>query len=330
MSNQEHNSVKNISRSFTKPKSKLSENSNYENNSSIKQTRSAPIPDTRKNEEIEDDDIKLLATIKASEKKFQTKCEPCSHEQTINENGIDICIDCGIALYDKLTHEAEWRYYGENDNQHSFDPSRVQYRKVVDKGVKKDLEKIDLPQQVIELADILYSKVTHGDIKRSKLRKGIIFACVLYAYNQLGNPKTSQELQKIFNGNVDVDENDNDETYIKKKNISKGIIYFKKRMPKEETINHYITAEHYIPEVLEKFNIKAEHASNIIELYKNLKNKSSVINRRNPKSVSCGIVFYYLKRLNLDITASKFGKLVNLSEITINNITSEIEDIIYS
>ena len=101
-------------------------------------------------------------------------------------------------------------------------------------------------------------------------------------------------------------------------------------MPKEETTNHYITAEHYIPEVLEKFNIKAEHASNIIELYKKLKDKSSIINRRNPKSVSCGIVFYYLKRLNLDISASKFGKLVSLSEITINNITQEIEDIIYS
>jgi translation initiation factor 2B subunit (eIF-2B alpha/beta/delta family) len=81
---------------------------------------------------------------------------------------------------------------------------------------------------------------------------------------------------------------------------------------------------------LEKFNIKSEHATNILELYKNLKEKSSIINRRNPQSVSCGIVFYYLKRLNLDISASKFGKLVNLSEITINNITSEIEDIIYS
>ena len=329
MSNQEYKTNKQISRSFTKSESNLSSNNSQKN----KSTRSVPI-DNNEAENV-DDDIKTLASIKSNSNTSQNSSvktlTTCCHEQTINENGIDICIDCGVALYDKLTHEAEWRYYGENDNQHSFDPSRVQYRKVVDKGVKKDLEKIDLPQQVVELADILYNKVTLGDIKRSKLRKGIIFACVLYAYNQLGNPKTSQELQKIFNGNIDVDENnDEDDVYIKKKNISKGIIYFKKRMPKEETTNHYITAEHYIPEVLEKFNIKSEHASNIIELYKKLKNKSSIINRRNPKSVSCGIVFYCLKRLNLDISASKFGKLVNLSEITINNITSEIEDIIYS
>ena len=286
-------------------------------------TRSVPIDQT---EISEDEDLNLLASIHISGNSTSGLTEihqECSHDQTINENGIDICIECGNALYDKLTHEAEWRYYGENDNQHSFDPSRVQYRKTIDKGIKKDLEKLDLPQQVVELSDKLYNKVTNGDIKRSNLRKGIIFACVLYAYNQLGNPKTSLELQKMFDG-------DNDEEYVKRKNISKGIIYFKKRMPKEETKNQYITAEHYIPQVLEKFNIKSEHATNILELYKNLKEKSSIINRRNPQSVSCGIVFYYLKRLNLDISASKFGKLVNLSEITINNITSEIEDIIYS
>jgi hypothetical protein len=32
--------------------------------------------------------------------------------------------------------------------------------------------------------------------------------------------------------------------------------------------------------------------------------------------------------LDLEITPSKFGKLVGLSEITINRITNEIEDIL--
>jgi len=34
------------------------------------------------------------------------------------------------------------------------------------------------------------------------------------------------------------------------------------------------------------------------------------------------------KKLNIDITPSKFGKLVGLSEITINRITNEIKEIL--
>jgi hypothetical protein len=52
-----------------------------------------------------------------------------------------------------------------------------------------------------------------------------------------------------------------------------------------------------------------------------LERKSNVIDKRNPQSVSCGLVYYYLRRLNVDITPAKFGELVGLSAITITNIT---------
>ena len=92
----------------------------------------------------------------------------------------------------------------------------------------------------------------------------------------------------------------------------------------------YITAEHFIPQILGKFNIKNEHTTNILEIYKYLERKSNVIDKRNPQSVSCGLVYYYLRRLNVDITPAKFGELVGLSAITITNITNEIEEIMYT
>ena len=117
---------------------------------------------------------------------------------------------------------------------------------------------------------------------------------------------------------------------IDRKNISQGINYFKMRMPKEDLKVQYITAEHFIPQILGKFNIKNEHTTNILEIYKYLERKSNVIDKRNPQSVSCGLVYYYLRRLNVDITPAKFGELVGLSAITITNITNEIEEIMYT
>ena len=180
--------------------------------------------------------------VKSSQKK--SKENGCKHTETINENGVDICIECGEALYNKISHEAEYRFYGDNDNQHSFDPSRVQRIRNQDKGIKKDLEKLGLSQEIISIADKHYAKVTNGEIRRGDIRKGIIFACVFQAYKDINNPKTPEQLKDVFN--------------IDRKNISQGINYFKMRMPKEDLKVQYITAEHFIPQILHFILLKYE------------------------------------------------------------------------
>jgi transcription initiation factor TFIIIB Brf1 subunit/transcription initiation factor TFIIB len=300
----------------------------YEDNKEIDEIKSKKLRQPEKaksskshNEMITeiDDDIDISFSISAKQnriKSSQKKENSCKHSETINENGVDICINCGDALYNKISHEAEYRFYGDNDNQHSFDPSRVQRIRNQDKGIKKDLEKLGLSQEIISIADKHYAKVTNGEIRRGDIRKGIIFACVFQAYKDINNPKTPEQLKDVFN--------------IDRKNISQGINYFKMRMPKEDLKVQYITAEHFIPQILGKFNIKNEHTTNILEIYKYLERKSNVIDKRNPQSVSCGLVYYYLRRLNVDITPAKFGELVGLSAITITNITNEIEEIMYT
>jgi hypothetical protein len=81
-------------------------------------------------------------------------------------------------------------------------------------------------------------------------------------------------------------------------------------MPKEDIQNiDDITAEHFIPTLLKKFNVKDEHIQNILELYRQINEKSSLINTSNPQSISSGFVYYYLKKMNTDISASNFGKI---------------------
>lgn len=237
----------------------------------------------------------------------------CKHEEIVEHNGIEICVECGEQMSDYFSVEKEWRYYGDNDNRHSSDPSRCQFRKLPDKGIKKELEKMNFPIEVCNKADLLYLKVTNGEIKRSNLRKGIMFACVFNAYKDLGNPQIPEELQTKFG--------------IDRKNMSKGLTYFHMRNPNKKS-SEYISVEHFIPKIMEKFNAKKNHIDNVVKLYDIIKNSSSIFIRSNPQSVSSSLVFYYLKTIDPEFSISHFSKIVDLSEITMLRIISEIEKII--
>ena len=235
----------------------------------------------------------------------------CKHEQKENVNGQEICVDCGLHLGDLIDEDQEWRYYGNGDNKNSSDPSRVQFRKNPDKGIRKDLEKLLIPSQIANLADQYYFEVTNGDIKRGNLRKGIMFACVFEACKALDKPQTPDQLQKLF--------------CIEKKDMSQGLTYFAFGRPKSE--KKYITPEHYIPKTCAKFKFKQDVVEEVLNLYHTIK-KSSSLNHSYPESVSSGCIYYVLKNKNINISAYEFGKMVGLSDITITKKANEIEEIL--
>jgi hypothetical protein len=196
---------------------------------------------------INDDSISaILLSDETDKDKYEKKeninlYKNCLHTDTINSNGMDICIDCGLEISILNMSEKEWRYYGDNDNINSSDPSRCQFRKNPEKGIKKELIKLGFPIDISNLSDELYLTVTKGEIKRSNLRKGIMFACVFNAYKQKNNPQIPEELQKKFK--------------IDRKNISKGLTYFHLNNS-NKTNDTYISIEDFIPKIMEKFNIK--------------------------------------------------------------------------
>jgi transcription initiation factor TFIIIB Brf1 subunit/transcription initiation factor TFIIB len=217
----------------------------------------------------------------------------------------------------------------EDDRKTAQDHVRCQFRKNVEKGIKTDLSKLGIAPEVIEIADRYYFEVTKGEIKRSNLRKGIMFACVFQAYKDIGRPQTPDYLQNLFK--------------ITRRTMSKGLTYFYPRSTKRSGDNGYITAEHFIPRVMETFNAKQEYVQAALKLYEKVKDKTTLFNSSNPQSVSCGFVYYYLKKLytetksqdkkkmiDFDLTAKDFGKVVGLSEVTITRIANRIEEILTS
>ena len=276
----------------------------------IQKARSFP---RSRNDVSDDDDDELNELFKqAYESDLTNKktivdnkvLETCDHLDVIQEASFTLCSKCGLQL-DQI----------EDDYDIKLD--RIQFKKTHDKGISKDLEIYNLPLEIIRLADKYYTNVTNGDIKRSNLRKGIMFACVFQAYKDLGQPQTPDHLQKVFG--------------LTRKNISKGLTYFclgssDKSLEIESSIS--ITAEHFIPKIFQKFNIKSEHIDNCLQLFKQVENKSSLLNRSNPQSVSKGIVFYYLRKLNININITSYSEEVDLSITTINRICNTIDSIL--
>jgi transcription initiation factor TFIIIB Brf1 subunit/transcription initiation factor TFIIB len=250
-----------------------------------------------------------------------SKCdntEFCEHQNIIKQNEKEICSDCGIEVYQQLSLEPEWRYYGENDSRHFTDPNRCQIRKIEDKGIYKDVESMNFESDIIEEANKLYNMITSETIRRGNFRKSVIFACIFNAYKYKGKPVSSDELQDYFK--------------LSKKDISTGLKFYNlkgkeiKEIKEKRTI--HVSPVIFIPRIMKKFNSNQEHINKVIDLYKMIQNKSSLINRSNPQSIVSGLVFYYCRLIGKNITCSKFSSIVNLSDITISRISKNISDIL--
>jgi transcription initiation factor TFIIIB Brf1 subunit/transcription initiation factor TFIIB len=244
--------------------------------------------------------------------------EFCTHQNIIKQNEKEICVECGIEVYQQLSLEPEWRYYGENDSRHFTDPNRCQIRKIEDKGIYKDVESMNIEGDIIEEANKYYNIITSETIRRGNFRKSVIFACIFNAYKYKGKPISSDDLQDKFK--------------LTKKDISTGLKFFNlkgrdiKEIKDKQTIS--VPSVIFIPRVMKKFNSNQYHINKVTELYHMIQNKSSLINRSNPQSVISGLVFYYCRLIGKNITCSKFSSIVNLSDITVSRISKNISEIL--
>lgn len=243
-------------------------------------------------------------------------CETgCLHENIISEKGVSVCVDCGEESHQRITHEKEWRYYGQSDTKHSSDPNRVQMRKNEERSIFKDVENLGFSESIIAKANKIYAQVTEGKIFRGNHRKAIVFACVFHAYKMSGKPQSHERLIQIFN--------------LSRKTGLRGLKYVNLYAPKNSKIRTtYITPINLVGEIMEKFSATKEQKQEVVELYEKIKNKSSRLNRSRPQSVASGLVFYWICVKGKEITLKDFAKKVILSELTINRIAKEISEVL--
>ena len=249
--------------------------------------------------------------------KDETKEEnpKCSHKNVLNENGVNICYDCGIEIDKPIFQDKEWRYYGTSDNKRTSDPNRVHIRKVEDRSIFKDVENMKFSDKIVALANQIYIQVTKGQIYRGNSRKSIIFACVFHSLKLSGKPESHETLMKIFD--------------LSKKTGLKGLKIVNLNAPKDSIIHTtYITPANIIEDIMNKFEATDEQKTEVLHLYNKIKNRSSKINRSRPGSIASGLVYFWVSLKNINVSLKDFAKKVELSELTIMKISKEISEIL--
>jgi len=239
----------------------------------------------------------------------------CTHPDIIVEQDTHVCTECGEEVSRQILPNKEWRFYGAGDTKHSSEPNRVQLRKTDEKGLFKDVENLGFTENIVSKANEIYMKVTGGKILRGMSRKGIVFACIYHAHNDLGTPKTYDRLVQIFG--------------IDRKTAGRGIksVFWNSdpgslpQSPDTPTIT-------IIEEIMNKFQATAEQKKQVIELYNKIKNRSCSLNQARPKSVASGLVFYWIRINGNKIGIKDFIQNVSLSELTVNKIVKEISGIL--
>ena len=257
----------------------------------------------------------LSNEINPSPKKLLELNKICSHSNTTSEGGMELCMDCGEELDRAISREKEWRYYGQSDTRHYSDPNRCHIRKNEERTIFKDVENMGFSDKITHKANKIYMECTGGKIYRGNSRKAIVFACIFHSYKLSGKPQTCDTLIKIFN--------------LDRKAGLKGLKHVNLNVPKSSPIRTtYITPEHLIDDIMNKFSAQDEQKKEVVDLYKQIVNKSSMLNRSRPQSVSAALVYTWVCKKDIDISIKEFTKKVGLSELTITKIAKQIVEIL--
>jgi len=173
---------------------------------------------------------------------------------------------------------------------------------------------------ILGRANQLYHQVTHTDILRKSSRRGVIFACIFYAYRLNDQLRTPDELAQQLS--------------VSKRVISKGLKYVTLRMqrfhpeaPKGvQSMGQHVTPFHYFPMLWRKIGLAfdAPIAHDLVHLFSRLHMQHPMLNRSNPQSVASAMVYYYLCQQNTGIVCAKVSDAVGLSVVTILRLATEI------
>lgn len=251
---------------------------------------------------------------KAKSQKNTEESTKCPHSNVITEKASSICTDCGEEIRTKISETKEWRYYGSSDTKYSSDPNRVQVRKTNERSIHKDVANMGFSEHIVAQANMIYTKVTPG-ISRGNMRTSIVFACIFNAFKLNNNPQSQEKLMKVFG--------------IGRKACLKGLKYVNLYAPKDLKIHTtYITPVNLLDEIMSNFDATDKQKEEVRQIYKKVENKSSRLNRSRPKSVSSGVVYYWIRKKGKDVSLTEFSEKVSLSELTIVKIAKEIATIL--
>jgi hypothetical protein len=243
---------------------------------------------------------------KENDNECEDSDDECYHDNIITEKNITLCTDCGIEIHSKLDSTI---------NKHNTDPNRCHIRKTKDRNIYDDVKNMGFCQRIVDIANDIFLAACGGTTHRGSYRKGIIFASIFHSYKIDMNPQQWESLIKIVK--------------VSRKRALSGMKFINLFSPKVSPIrNSYITPVHLINDFMKKFNATQDQKDEVVALYKQIKGRSSMINRSRPQSVAAGVIYYYILKGDRGISLKEFTKKVGLSELTVNKFAKESARII--
>lgn len=182
-----------------------------------------------------------------------------------------------------------------------------------EKTIRPDLEKLGLPVNILNAADIVYQSMTVGT-KRGRKRKMLLFFCSFRAYNQ-----ENVAIDPIYLAEI---------CGIESSDISKALSMCS---PVYETTNTLIwhTPKHFIPFYFNKLNnellsFPESAMDEIDEITKEVMEKDPDLEDEKPQTVAAAILVFYLQTKGYGIEKSRYKHIFGRSDMTINKIKKRV------
>lgn len=293
-------------------------------------------------EKIEKDDNNIILNEKEKD-----ICCYCNEENTlIIDNEMVTCTSCGTENDFIIDRNAEWRFYGNDDNKRSSDPNRCGmpmnqiisdsslstvilgkgyeiYRKLnswngltyKEKSLIAILNKIaqkanidNVPQSIIDASMKMYKIVSKDYIKRGTSRECLIAACFFNALKDNNMIRSNEEVARLFD--------------IKSKKLSKGCNEFAELMYQKD--KDYVRKMRPIDskDLIKRFCMLLEIDDKYIEVAHKaalLVDKLGICQENNPKSIAVGCIYLISQNYELGFTKKEIAEQCHTSEVTVSN-----------
>jgi len=289
---------------------------------------------------------------KTEETNNKQTCFNCKQEGfLIVDAEMITCTFCGVENDNIIDHQAEWRYYGAEDNKKSADPNRcgmpnnriipdeslstvflgrgnevfrklnswngLTYKQRSWIGIFNDIAlkaNIDnVPQSVIDATMNMYKIISEDYIKRGASRENLIAACFSNACRDQGLIRSQEEIAKLFRTST--------------KKLSKGCNEFTELMfvKNKEYVKNMKPIES--KDLVERFGdllgVSKEHIAIGIKTAI-LIDKLGICQENNPKSIAVGIIFLISQHYGLELTKKEIAENCKTSEVTVGNTYTQM------
>lgn len=179
-----------------------------------------------------------------------------------------------------------------------------------DRSILKDMEPLDIPDAVKLRAEEIFKKL-NAATKRGNRRKQLIFFCIRNAYNELGLPQDPKRVA--------------DKVGIKNSEMTRALSMCSEVQTGYKPTPVRVNALHFLPQYCTDLNMTEETTQGVVDFGRKILEFSPSLQETFPQKVAAGILAYYAKINGITIDKKYYANLVQLSDVTINNMRKTIE-----